>query len=73
MKAEKRVATQEDLRQAGIKGSATPSAKRVPSHSSLEEGSLSLRGRQPTLIACRVVDARARPRDPSRIARSTLS
>ena len=46
MKPERRVATEEDLRQAGIKGSATPSAKRVPSHSSLEEGSLSLRGRQ---------------------------
>ena len=44
MKAEKRVATEEDLRQAGIKGSTTPSAKRVPSHSSLEEGSLSCGG-----------------------------
>ena len=44
MKAEKRVATEEDLRQAGIKGTTTPSAKRVPPRSSLEEGSLSLRG-----------------------------
>jgi len=46
MKPERRVATEEDLKQAGIKGSATPAAKRVPPHSSLEEGSLSLRGRQ---------------------------
>jgi len=46
MKAEKRITTEEDLRQAGIQGSTTPSAKRVLSHSSLEGGSLSLRGRQ---------------------------
>ena len=32
MKAEKRVATQEDLRQAGIKGSTTPSAEAAATH-----------------------------------------
>jgi hypothetical protein len=44
MKAEKRITTEEDLRQAGIQGSTTPSAKRVLSHSSLEGGELEFAG-----------------------------